>query len=77
MVTGKGAGDELPRRLKIGLDGTGEPEGEREKGGVQEGRELTPSTRRWSAEAEVDGRRRNRDGGAADGGEGDDTDASM
>ena len=77
MVAGEGAGDELPRRLGIDLDGTGAAEGEGRGGEVSEDRELTLSTRRWSAEAEVGGRRRNRDGGAADGGEGDGTDASV
>ena len=41
MVAGKGAGDELPRRLKIGLDGTGTTEGEERGGEVSEDRELT------------------------------------
>ena len=77
MVAGEGAGDELRRRLGLGLRRIGEPEGERERGEVQEDRELTLSSKGWSVEAEEDGRRRNRRGGAAVGGEEDDTDASM
>ena len=69
MVGGEGAGDELRRRRCLGLRLSGEPEGEREKGGVQEDRVLTLSTMESSAEAEELGWHRNRGGGAADGGE--------
>ena len=51
--------------------------GEEEDGDVQEDRELTLSMVGRSVEAEVDGRRRDRGGGAADGGEEDETDAAM
>ena len=42
MVAGEGAGDELPRRLGIDLDGTGAAEGEGRGGEVSEDRGLTP-----------------------------------
>ena len=43
MVAGEGAGDELPRRLEVDLDGTGVTEGEGRGGEVSEDRELTLS----------------------------------
>ena len=57
-------------------DGEGTEQGEG-RGDVPEDGALTLSMVGRSVEAEVDGRRRNRGGGAADGGEGDETDASM
>ena len=43
MVAGEGAGDELPRRLAIDLDGNGATEGEGRGGEVSEDRGLTLS----------------------------------
>ena len=43
MVAGEGAGDELPRRLEIDLDGSSATEGEGRGGEVSEARELTLS----------------------------------
>ena len=52
-------------------------EQEEGRGEVPEDGVLTLSTMGCSMEAEVDGRRRNRGGGVADGGEEDETDAAM
>ena len=61
----------------VRVDGETANQGEREREEVQEDRVLTLSTYSCSAVAEELGRRRNRCGGAADGGEEDETDASM
>ena len=70
-------GGELRRRRCLGLRLNGEPEGEREEGGVQEDRELTLSTVGRSVEAEVDGRRRNRGRRPAVGGGGVEADCAQ
>ena len=77
MVAGELTGDELRRRHRFGRTGYGETERKREEEGVREDRVLTLSTKESSAEVEELERRRNRGGGAANGGEKDETDASM